>query len=151
MANIDVANSQTVRSYEGGRTRLYVISNTIDFTSTAFGAGGTNGDVLKLLKIAGETIVTHVTVEVKTAVNANATMDVGITGADTDGFGASFALESPGVKSKLTNTGYYTTGGYFFATEGTVDGLLIANLGANGYNIGKIIVRAVCIDMGSSI
>ena len=118
-----------------GRTP-YQVENTIDVSAVNGDSGTANGDILYAIDIPAETLIMEAGIEVITALSGSATMDLGITGGDTDNF----------VDGDTNATGYATltaTARLVVASANTLD-VLTAGAASSA---GKIRVWAVLCDV----
>ena len=118
-----------------GRTP-YLVENTIDVSAVNGDSGTANGDILYAIDIPAETLIMEAGIEVITALSSSATMDLGITGGDTDNF----------VDGDTNATGYATltaTARLVVASANTLD---ILTAGAAS-SVGKARVWAVLCDV----
>ena len=118
-----------------GRTP-YLVENTIDVSAVNGDSGTANGDILYAIDIPAETLIMEAGIEVITALSSSATMDLGITGGDTDNF----------VDGDTNATGYATltaTARLVVASANTLD-VLTAGAASSA---GKIRVWAVLCDV----
>ena len=118
-----------------GRTP-YLVENTIDISAINGDSGAAQNDVLQVLDIPAETIVMEAGVEVLTALSANVTLDLGITGGDVDIF----------VDGDTNATGFSAataTARHVAAAADTLD-LLVLSAASSA---GKVRVYAVMCDV----
>ena len=118
-----------------GRTP-YLVENTIDISAINGDSGAAQNDVLQVLDIPAETIVMEAGVEVLTALSANVTLDLGITGGDVDIF----------VDGDTNATGFSAataTARHVAASADTLD-LLVLSAASSA---GKVRVYAVMCDI----
>ena len=118
-----------------GRTP-YLVENTIDISAINGDSGAAQNDVLQVLDIPAETIVMEAGVEVLTALSANVTLDLGITGGDVDIF----------VDGDTNATGFSAataTARHVAAAADTLD-LLVLSAASSA---GKVRVYAVMCDI----
>ena len=118
-----------------GRTP-YLVENTIDISAINGDSGAAQNDVLQVLDIPAETIVMEAGVEVLTALSANVTLDLGITGGDVDIF----------VDGDTNATGFSAataTARHVAASADTLD-LLVLSAASSA---GKVRVYAVMCDV----
>ena len=118
-----------------GRTP-YLVENTIDISAINGDSGAAQNDVLQVLDIPAETIVMEAGIEVLTALSANVTLDLGITGGDVDIF----------VDGDTNATGFSAataTARHVAASADTLD-LLVLSAASSA---GKVRVYAVMCDI----
>ena len=118
-----------------GRTP-YLVENTIDISAINGDSGAAQNDVLQVLDIPAETIVMEAGIEVLTALSANVTLDLGITGGDVDIF----------VDGDTNATGFSAataTARHVAAAADTLD-LLVLSAASSA---GKVRVYAVMCDI----
>ena len=135
MATYDLtAAGGTTGHPSNGRTP-YLVENTIDISAINGDSGAAQNDVLQVLDIPAETIVMEAGIEVLTALSANVTLDLGITGGDVDIF----------VDGDTNATGFSaaTATARHVASADTLDVLVLSAAAAAG----KIRVFAVLCDV----
>ena len=86
MATYNVTGAGGTTGHPSNGRTPYLVENTIDISAINGDSGAAQNDVLQVLDIPAETIVMEAGVEVLTALSANVTLDLGITGGDVDIF-----------------------------------------------------------------
>ena len=86
MATYNVTGAGGTAGHPSNGRTPYLVENTIDISAINGDSGAAQNDVLQVLDIPAETIVMEAGVEVLTALSANVTLDLGITGGDVDIF-----------------------------------------------------------------
>jgi hypothetical protein len=137
----DLADNQTAKpGFSYGK--FYVLENEVSFASQ----NGAQNDVIQALNIPADTLVIAVAVEVTTAEGEASTVDVGITGGDTDGFLDGISLATVDILTD-TDAGYLASvQGYHFTAADTIDLLLPS---AVTYDTAVLTIRAYCIDLSA--
>ena len=86
MATYNVTGAGGTAGHPSNGRTPYLVENTIDISAINGDSGAAQNDVLQVLDIPAETIVMEAGIEVLTALSANVTLDLGITGGDVDIF-----------------------------------------------------------------
>ena len=109
MATITTFSAQQAAFRPDNKGNNATLTRTIDFSKTNVYAS----DVVQVFKMAANTFVHQVMIEVKTAEGATCTATVGITGDDADGFDADLNLNATAgtVTSGAPGTDAYLTAG----------------------------------------
>ncbi|MDN5937702.1 MAG: hypothetical protein L0H83_03485 [Salinisphaera sp.] len=139
MATVDKTADASLPVHAGARPQ-FMLENRIDFTATNAAAS----DVFQALPVQAGWFVQDVCVDVETADDGTATIDVG-DGADTDGYLNDLDVTATGKTVSVlalteaapnTVTGY--TAGKLYAADDTID--VLAN---NALDAAVIVVRAL--------
>ena len=136
MATYNVTGAGGTTGHPSNGRTPYVVENTIDISAINGDSGAAQNDVLQVLDIPAETIVMEAGVEVLTALSANVTLDLGITGGDVDIF----------VDGDTNATGFSAataTARHVAASADTLD-LLVLSAASSA---GKVRVYAVMCDI----
>ena len=136
MATYNVTGAGGTTGHPSNGRTPYLVENTIDISAINGDSGAAQNDVLQVLDIPAETIVMEAGVEVLTALSANVTLDLGITGGDVDIF----------VDGDTNATGFSAataTARHVAAAADTLD-LLVLSAASSA---GKVRVYAVMCDV----
>ena len=136
MATYNVTGAGGTTGHPSNGRTPYLVENTIDISAINGDSGAAQNDVLQVLDIPAETIVMEAGVEVLTALSANVTLDLGITGGDVDIF----------VDGDTNATGFSAataTARHVAASADTLD-LLVLSAASSA---GKVRVYAVMCDI----
>jgi len=136
MATYNVTGAGGTTGHPSNGRTPYLVENTIDISAINGDSGAAQNDVLQVLDIPAETIVMEAGVEVLTALSANVTLDLGITGGDVDIF----------VDGDTNATGFSAataTARHVAAAADTLD-LLVLSAASSA---GKVRVYAVMCDI----
>ena len=136
MATYNVTGAGGTSGHPSNGRTPYLVENTIDISAINGDSGAAQNDVLQVLDIPAETIVMEAGVEVLTALSANVTLDLGITGGDVDIF----------VDGDTNATGFSAataTARHVAAAADTLD-LLVLSAASSA---GKVRVYAVMCDV----
>ena len=136
MATYNVTGAGGTTGHPSNGRTPYLVENTIDVSAVNGDSGAAQNDVLQVLDIPAETIVMEAGVEVLTALSANVTLDLGITGGDVDIF----------VDGDTNATGFSAataTARHVAASADTLD-LLVLSAASSA---GKVRVYAVMCDV----
>ena len=136
MATYNVTGAGGTAGHPSNGRTPYLVENTIDISAINGDSGAAQNDVLQVLDIPAETIVMEAGVEVLTALSANVTLDLGITGGDVDIF----------VDGDTNATGFSAataTARHVAALADTLD-LLVLSAASSA---GKVRVYAVMCDV----
>jgi len=136
MATYNVTGAGGTTGHPSNGRTPYLVENTIDISAINGDSGAAQNDVLQVLDIPAETIVMEAGVEVLTALSANVTLDLGITGGDVDIF----------VDGDTNATGFSAataTARHVAASADTLD-LLVLSAASSA---GKVRVYAVMCDV----
>ena len=136
MATYNVTGAGGTAGHPSNGRTPYLVENTIDISAINGDSGAAQNDVLQVLDIPAETIVMEAGVEVLTALSANVTLDLGITGGDVDIF----------VDGDTNATGFSAataTASHVAAAADTLD-LLVLSAASSA---GKVRVYAVMCDV----
>ena len=136
MATYNVTGAGGTTGHPSNGRTPYLVENTIDISAINGDSGAAQNDVLQVLDIPAETIVMEAGVEVLTALSANVTLDLGITGGDVDIF----------VDGDTNATGFSAataTARHVAAAADTLD-LLVLSAASSA---GKLRVYAVMCDI----
>ena len=136
MATYNVTGAGGTTGHPSNGRTPYMVENTIDVSAINADSGAAQNDVLQVLDIPAETIVMEAGVEVLTALSANVTLDLGITGGDVDIF----------VDGDTNATGFSAataTARHVAAAADTLD-LLVLSAASSA---GKVRVYAVMCDI----
>lgn len=135
MATYDLTVGGTTKLSAANGAQMIKLKKTVDFAATNY----SSGDILQLFDIPAGTVVHHIVADVLVAEGAAATVDVGITGVDADGFLDGLSVNSvamsastpPALVEGTPNTlnPAYGLGKFFSATD-TIDCLLNDDLDA---------------------
>ena len=136
MATYNVTGAGGTTGHPSNGRTPYLVENTIDISAINGDSGAAQNDVLQVLDIPAETIVMEAGIEVLTALSANVTLDLGITGGDVDIF----------VDGDTNATGFSAataTARHVAAAADTLD-LLVLSAASSA---GKVRVYAVMCDV----
>jgi hypothetical protein len=136
MATYNVTGAGGTTGHPSNGRTPYLVENTIDISAINGDSGAAQNDVLQVLDIPAETIVMEAGIEVLTALSANVTLDLGITGGDVDIF----------VDGDTNATGFSAataTARHVAASADTLD-LLVLSAASSA---GKVRVYAVMCDI----
>ena len=136
MATYNVTGAGGTTGHPSNGRTPYLVENTIDISAINGDSGAAQNDVLQVLDIPAETIVMEAGIEVLTALSANVTLDLGITGGDVDIF----------VDGDTNATGFSAataTARHVAASADTLD-LLVLSAASSA---GKVRVYAVMCDV----
>ena len=136
MATYNVTGAGGTAGHPSNGRTPYLVENTIDISAINGDSGAAQNDVLQVLDIPAETIVMEAGIEVLTALSANVTLDLGITGGDVDIF----------VDGDTNATGFSAataTARHVAASADTLD-LLVLSAASSA---GKVRVYAVMWDV----
>ena len=136
MATYNVTGAGGTAGHPSNGRTPYLVENTIDISAINGDSGAAQNDVLQVLDIPAETIVMEAGIEVLTALSANVTLDLGITGGDGDIF----------VDGDTNATGFSAataTARHVAASADTLD-LLVLSAASSA---GKVRVYAVMCDI----
>ena len=136
MATYNVTGAGGTTGHPSNGRTPYLVENTIDISAINGDSGAAQNDVLQVLDIPAETIVMEAGVEVLTALSANVTLDLGITGGDVDIF----------VDGDTNATGFSAataTARHVAASADTLDLLMLSAASSAG----KIRVYAIMCDV----
>ena len=136
MATYNVTGAGGTTGHPSNGRTPYLVENTIDISAINGDSGAAQNDVLQVLDIPAETIVMEAGIEVLTALSANVTLDLGITGGDVDIF----------VDGDTNATGFSAataTARHVAASADTLD-LLVLSAASSA---GKVRVWAVLCDV----
>ena len=136
MATYNVTGAGGTAGHPSNGRTPYLVENTIDISAINGDSGAAQNDVLQVLDIPAETIVMEAGVEVLTALSANVTLDLGITGGDVDIF----------VDGDTNATGFSAATATARHVAASADTLALLVLSAAS-SAGKVRVYAVMCDI----
>jgi hypothetical protein len=140
MATLAKYNSQTAIP-ASGLNKVFLIENTVNLAAVA------TGDVVQALRVAADTYVQQVFVEVVTASGLTSTATVG-DGDDADGYDASTNLNATAGTITYGAGGtdaYLTANGKLYTAADTID--LTCTITSGPIVAGSIKIRALCVDV----
>ena len=136
MATYNVTGAGGTAGHPSNGRTPYLVENTIDISAINGDSGAAQNDVLQVLDIPAETIVMEAGVEVLTALSANVTLDLGITGGDVD-------IYVDGDAKEIGYSAATATARHVAASADTLD-LLVLSAASSA---GKVRVYAVMCDV----